>query len=244
MALLSISLVLKEANFSKIMSNLIPISLSMYHKPISYYQSFDKNLGQQYASITKELKGRSVEVKGSSVTDALMNFSRDKFSQYNNHLIAASEFNKSSPTLTVNAFYSDTASYSFPISVNLLMNTLAKAQLGNSYAISVSAQQLPALDDKIFSDISIVSAYTTAVLITFFFCPAIALFVIHPLRESTSSVKQLQTMSGVSCLTYWGTMFLFDMVVYLIVIALTLGGFGLMDHILNLRIFMYNGMCE
>ncbi|XP_058807192.1 ATP-binding cassette sub-family A member 7-like isoform X2 [Phymastichus coffea] len=244
MALLSISLVLKEANFSKITSRLISLSLKMYHRPVTYFQSFDDNLGRQYTHMTQKFRGRSVQVKDSSVTGALLKFSEQQFTEYNNHLIAAVEFSRT-PTgsgLAAKAFYSGNMSYGFPISVNLMMNTLAKAQLGNEYEISVSSQQLPSLDEKLYKDISIVSAYTTAVLVAFYVCPAVSLFAIHPLRESTSSFKQLQTMTGVSCLAYWGTIFLFDMLVYLILIILILFGFAVMDFVLDLRIFMYNGM--
>ena len=167
----------------------------------------------------------------------MLELGRTDIATYRNHLIAAAEFNNTGNETAANAFFSGYAMFSIPISINLVSNALIKSLAGDDHSISISGHQLPhSLQSTLIPDEN-VDVYATVMLFVFFFFPAVALFVIHPLRESLSNVKQLQRMTGVSCFTYWGTMFVFDFMVFLVAIFLIVVGFILMDSAIDLRLY-------
>ena len=47
--------------------------------------------------------------------------------------------------------------------------------------------------------------------------PAVSILAIQALRETNCNIKQLHRMAGVSWMTYWGAMYLFDFMVFLII---------------------------
>ncbi|XP_008203603.1 phospholipid-transporting ATPase ABCA1 isoform X2 [Nasonia vitripennis] len=228
-----------DYNISNDTTTLIPIKLDMYSQPQTYYGTSNKTVGEKYKLTTEEFYGRATEVsKTTSVTDALLEFGRTDEATYRNNLIAAVEFNSTdNKTLLANAFYSGYATFSIPISVNLLSNTLLKSHAGDEYSISLAGHQLPHSIRSTAIPEANIDAYATVLLFVFFFFPAVALFVIHPLRESLSNVKQLQRMTGVSCFTYWGTMFAFDFLVFLVTILCIVVGFICMDNAIGLRMY-------
>lgn len=157
---------------------------------------------------------------------------------YRNNFIAAATIRKDEDkTVHMNAFFSKTASYSIPISVNLLSNTILKAVAGEDYEINVWSQKFPNMYKS--SDIAETQddTFGRVLLLIAFLYPTIALFVIHPLRESSLGVKQLQRMTGIPSWLYWGTIFLFDFVVFFISIIFILIGFYAIDCIFDIRMF-------
>lgn len=169
---------------------------------------------------------------------ALINYAKKDFPVYENKLIAAAEVNSSFIAgYSVSALYSNKAVFSLPISVNLLMNTLIKSVLGEEYSISISSQMMHSKFNKSYSDNTTINAITTAIIFCFLFFPTVALFALHPLRETSTYFKHLQRMTGVTFISYWGTMLFFDMGVMLLLVALIIGGFVSMDEILGFRIY-------
>ncbi|XP_058807248.1 phospholipid-transporting ATPase ABCA1-like isoform X2 [Phymastichus coffea] len=232
MALLTISLILKQVSVSTQMNpKITPISLDMYNKPETYYLSYDQTTGDRYRNVTESLGGDAMEATKSSLTSAMLKYAEKNLPHYENYLIAAAEFNE---TGSANAFYSDKATFSLPISVNLIWNTILKKLLGDDYSISLSSQELPSM---IYLDVTMINGIMTSVVFVFQFCSVLALFVVHPLRESSKGVKQLQRMTGVSGLAYWTTMFLFDFLTYLLIVFLIIAGFLTMDYFLELRVY-------
>lgn len=168
---------------------------------------------------------------------AILDLGQTNYARYQNDLIAAAEFVTVQNVPLGTAFFSSHATFSIPISLNLLTNAILKNATSDEYSISVSAQQLPrSLQSTVIPELN-VDVYSTVLLFVFFLFPAIALFVIHPLRESLSNVKQLQRMAGVSCFTYWGTMFIVDFLVFLIAICFIVIGFICMDILIDLRLY-------
>ncbi|XP_014205590.1 ATP-binding cassette sub-family A member 1-like [Copidosoma floridanum] len=237
--IICIILMTMDYNISGDVKNLIPMRLDMYNEPETYFTSDDRSIGQKYKLVTEEFDGKATEISGfSSLTEAMLDLGRRDIATYRNHLIAAAEFNSTgNDTSAANAFYSGYAMFSIPISINLLSNALIKSLAGDEHSISISGQQLPnSLQSTLIPDDN-VDVYATVLLFVFFFFPAIALFVIHPLREALTNIKQLQRMTGVSCFTYWGTMFIFDLAVFLIVIFFIVIGFICMDKVIDLRLY-------
>lgn len=171
--------------------------------------------------------------------------SKDLASYRNNLIASASIRMDAQKRVNMNAFYSISASYSIPISINLLTNTLLKAITNDdNYEINVWSQKFPNLyklndlantQDDVFGRV---------LLLTAFLYPTIALFVIHPLRESSLGVKQLQRMTGIPSWLYWGTLFLFDFIIFSVSIILILIGFYAIDCIFDIRMFHATEMCK
>ncbi|KAJ8686329.1 hypothetical protein QAD02_022123 [Eretmocerus hayati] len=232
-----ITLILRATDFTRPTELLVPTRLNIYHQPETYYKSFNGTYATKYEMITKSFKGLSRKAETTSLNDALLDYASDNIFFYDNHMIAAAEFNKTDTKIVANAFYSEKACYSFPISMNMLSNTILKSLLGDEYSIMLSVQKLPSLNAIVYLDFSSVQAFTTAIIFVFLFFPTTALFVLHPIRESTANVKQLQRMTGVSSFMYWGTIFFFDLLVYLLMALLIVFGFIYMDYILNLKMY-------
>ncbi|XP_011706122.1 PREDICTED: uncharacterized protein LOC105461320, partial [Wasmannia auropunctata] len=100
-------------------------------------------------------------------------------------------------------FYSGLAVHSVPLTINLLSNSLIKAFAGDKYSIIVSRQLLP----DILSILIIPPdhSFPIAFLFCSFLFSIVSLFVVHPLQETETKVKQLQRMTGVTSVLYWGT---------------------------------------
>ncbi|XP_058807246.1 phospholipid-transporting ATPase ABCA1-like isoform X2 [Phymastichus coffea] len=236
--IISIMFMTMDYNMSNDTTIMIPLKLSMYNEPETYVKSDNNVISRAYQLATNEYAGKPTEVTGpSSLTDAMLELGITDIATYRNHLIAAAEFNITGNDTIANAFYSGYATFSIPISINLMSNSILKTLAGEDHSISISGHQLPhSLHSSMNSDKN-VDVYASVLLFVFFFFPAVALFVIHPLRESLSNVKQLQTMTGVSYFTYWGTMFLLDFLVFLIGICFIVIGFICMDCIIDLRLY-------
>ena len=168
----------------------------------------------------------------------MLDLAKKDLATFRNNLIAAASLNvDKSETVHANAFYSETASFSIPISVNVIMNTLIKTIAGEEYEINLSSQKFPnAFPSKEVTE-SQDDTFGRVLLLIVFLYPTIALYVIHPLRESSSGMKQLQRMTGVPSWLYWGTFFLFDFYIYIISMIFILIGFYTIDYVLDIRMF-------
>ncbi|CAB0039717.1 unnamed protein product, partial [Trichogramma brassicae] len=172
----------------------------------------------------------------------LLSIGSNDAEHYAYNYIAGATFNRTNNNIVTAAFYNPTrAAYSLPISVNLLTNTILKTLVGNEYNIRFAVQEFPRARDEsmiiLEANMGVVEAYVIALLLVFFLFPLTALFVIHPLRENINNIKQLQRMAGASCLKYWGTMFAFDYVVFIMLSVVLVVGFIIVDCSLGLRIF-------
>lgn len=165
--------------------------------------------------------------------------------EYRNNFVVSAEFNATeNNTILANGFYSGIALHSVPLTMNLLSNTLIKAFAGDQYSILISRQQLPNM--LVSSKIEPPEAQSLSRVLIFcsFFFPTVALFVVHPLQETATKVKQLQRMTGVTSLSYWGTMFIFDFLVYTVCVLLITLALYIMDIILDLRLYYRTEICK
>lgn len=168
-----------------------------------------------------------------------MQRAKDNLVVYDYRMIAAAELNES----YINAFYSETAIYSLPISINLLYNALIKHLLSPDYSISLSSQDLP---HELPSNLQIGRKFGSelALLFALDMIAMLALFVIQPSRELITNFKQLQKMTGLSGITYWATMFLSDLMEYGIIVLLLIASLVCMDWILGNRVFGPTEICK
>ncbi|KAJ8686324.1 hypothetical protein QAD02_022118 [Eretmocerus hayati] len=220
-------------------NGLIPMDLSMYGRAEAYFKTDNHILGQKYSNYVEKLGSRATNISSfASLSEAILSLGKKDVARYRNHLIAGAEFNNSADgnnIVKANAYYSSYATFGIPISINLLSNALIKSVVGDEYSISIYGQQLPHTLQSTPEDNT--DVFATALLFIFFLFPTVALFVIHPLRESVSNMKHLQRMTGVSCFTYWGTMFVFDLFVLLILVFSIVIGFICMDRAIDLRMY-------
>lgn len=176
---------------------------------------------------------------------ALLTFSMADIAEYRNNLIVSAEFNATeNSTILANGFYSGIALHSVPLTVNLLSNTFIKTFASDQHSILISRQQLP--NTLVSSKLEAPEAESLSRVLIFcsFFFPTVALFVVHPLQETITKVKQLQRMTGVTSLSYWGTMFVFDLLLYTVCIMLITLAFYIMDIILDLRLYYRTEICK
>ncbi|XP_011693141.1 PREDICTED: uncharacterized protein LOC105453123, partial [Wasmannia auropunctata] len=213
-------------------TDIIPLTLDMYRHPKALYSSNNELFGQKYRDIVEHFGTAERIASNASIIDALLNFSMKDIVEYRNNLIVSAEFNDTESNVTwAKGFYSGSAVHSVPLTINLLSNSLIKAFAGDKYSIIASRQLLP----NIF--FMPLEPFPIAFIFCSFLFSTVSLFVVHPLQETETKVKQLQRMTGVTSVLYWGTMFAFDfLILTLCVLVITLSLY-IMDIILDLRLY-------
>ncbi|KAM0731026.1 Phospholipid-transporting ATPase ABCA3 [Formica fusca] len=235
--ILSVLLMALSYNLPNDSTDIVPLNLGMYRYPKVLYSSHDNIIGQKYGDVARYF-GQAERVADTSITNALLIFSMADIAEYRNNLIVSAEFNATeNSTILANGFYSGIALHSVPLTVNLLSNTFIKTFASDQHSILISRQQLP--NTLVSSKLEAPEAESLSRVLLFcsFFFPTVALFVVHPLQETITKVKQLQRMTGVTSLSYWGTMFVFDLLLYTVCILLITLAFYIMDIILDLRLY-------
>lgn len=165
--------------------------------------------------------------------------SRNNFDDYRNRLIAGAEFTVTERMIHANALYSENTVYGVLISIDLIFNAILKKLFGDSHSISLSLEQLPD-DETNYEDSHVSPTILKTIFFMGFYMASIAYYVVHPLKESLSKVKQLQYMSlGVSSLTYWGTMFFVDLVIALVSLILITASFLCVDSFFDEKIYNF-----
>lgn len=168
---------------------------------------------------------------------ALLNVSLANIAEYRNNFIVSAEFKTTENGTMVNGFYSGVALHSVPLTVNLLSNSLIKTFAGNEHSIHISRQQLPNTLASTRIQMPEAESLSRTLLFCSFFFPTVALFVSQPWQETSTKVKQLQRMTGVTSVSYWGTIFIFDFLVYTVSVLLIVLAYYIMDIILDIRLY-------
>ncbi|KAJ8686327.1 hypothetical protein QAD02_022121, partial [Eretmocerus hayati] len=214
------------------------INLDIYSDSQIFYQSQDVNLGQKYEQTVNELGSTAKKIQGTSLDDDLMEIGRKDINSYHRYVIAAANFTKTTEgAISGIALYSSSASFSWPISLNLLTNAILKSLAGDDYSISLTSHQLPYRSAAYVDEVPVALAWMISTLLMFLLYIMVALIVIHPVLENSANVKQLQRMTGASGLTYWGSMMAFDMVTLLLVMTLIIAAFVGFDISFGLHMF-------
>ncbi|XP_053973007.1 retinal-specific phospholipid-transporting ATPase ABCA4-like isoform X1 [Hylaeus volcanicus] len=219
-------------------TNIFPLELSMYRRPQVFYSSKNETIGMQYQNVVAEFGGSSEEAAdNTSVTSALLDRSLQDIAKYRNRYIVSAEFNISNGVLNANGLYSGIAIHSIPLTVNLLSNALIRSAAGSEYSIHVSSQQFPNSLSSTVLPVPETESLSRVLMFCCFFFPTVALFLVHPFQERETKMKQLQRMTGVSSVSYWCTMFTFDLIILTASVLIIVLGFYAMDVILDIRLY-------
>lgn len=79
---------------------------------------------------------------------------------YKHNIVVAAEFNSTKGTPNINALYSNVALHGAPISLNLVMNTVLKYLLNDSYSISTTNYPLETFHSSVTQEQSIIQIST------------------------------------------------------------------------------------
>ncbi|XP_048510196.1 phospholipid-transporting ATPase ABCA3-like isoform X2 [Athalia rosae] len=219
----------KTSNFN--VKDMRSLDLGLYESPEALIHSENELLGKKYKEIIEHHGGTGIfETDKASLIDGLLSRATADLTYYKSHMIISAEFNAS---FAASAFYSGSASYSAPITVNTMSNLVLKTVAGDQYSIVTKIGDLPRsltqnAKNNILTRIDMIT-WIILFMITFFH--VVSLFLKHPLMENNSKVKQLQQMAGVSSFMYWGTTFIFDFAFYIVVTVQTVFGIFVVDLI-------------
>ncbi|XP_012253261.2 phospholipid-transporting ATPase ABCA1-like isoform X1 [Athalia rosae] len=211
------------------------LKLTLYDNPEALIYDENGTFADAYTDIVASQKAAVSRVAADeNLIDALLERAKPStFVYYTNNIITSAEFTTLNETAVANGLYNGAASLSVPITVNAISNTFLKTYAGDQYSIDASIENLPdSFIDYLYEQFDVRSENLLQMMlfISVFFI-VIGLFVINPLLENTTSVKQLQRMTGVPSVLYWGTMFVFDYGIYIVATIITAIGFFVMDII-------------
>ncbi|XP_039276115.1 phospholipid-transporting ATPase ABCA1 [Nilaparvata lugens] len=194
---------------------------------ITYKETEETN-----ADIYKNLVPKNMEtlfLKDSDINQTLLEKGRGNIEAYKKDYVVASSWDSKSAT----ALYSGFSYHGSAISVNMLLNAIIKST-GLETTLSASYQALPLKQSQKSSlcdtNQLVLLIISFTMLIPFgllFFLGNMALF---PLQERLNDAKQLQLMTGLSPITYWLAIFIWDLLMYAILMALAVGVLAIFDH--------------
>ncbi|XP_031329080.1 ATP-binding cassette sub-family A member 3-like isoform X1 [Photinus pyralis] len=177
-------------------------------------QHYDRLVQQQWSATRK-----TTSVSGEILKEGVANI---QF--YNQHMVVAAEFNKtSSGQRIVNAMYSNSAIHGAPISFNLIMNAVLKGMVGEEYSIVAGNSPLPVTQGEYVeeaSEVEVASLWLLLFPLGMLFLTST--FVLFPHMERVSNIKQLQLMCGIRSFLYWISCYLWDLILYFVTVLLIL----------------------
>ncbi|PSN44305.1 ATP-binding cassette sub-family A member 17 [Blattella germanica] len=152
----------------------------------------------------------------SSVSQELLQVGNTSIQYYHDKYIVGAEFNSTSDVPVLNGMFSSTALHSVPISLNLMTNSILKTKGKSITATNHPLSKELALGFDIIKR-KVIIGILWAVLMPFGLLFCTGNFLTFPLTERVSKAKQLQLMTGTSPITYWFTIYLWDLLQYMIV---------------------------
>ncbi|CAL8139126.1 unnamed protein product [Orchesella dallaii] len=197
--------------------------------------SYNNNILTLVSSTDWNTSKYFLEVLGSSYKQApvdkplvqtLLDVSDKNVAGYMANYIVAFEANSSH----LKAMYNTIPNHAAPLAINLASNVILKSLDPNKdLKIQVSTHQLESKSKRYSTAAHPRSSSVQAIPLVFGISMSIGLamltasFVVFPIQENICNVKQLQMMTGVSPLLYWGSTFIWDVVLMFLVIgAMTL----------------------
>ncbi|KAF2885019.1 hypothetical protein ILUMI_21135 [Ignelater luminosus] len=205
------------------------LSLSQYGKTTVVYEiengatDFLTRAGQYYQKSVTD--ANSVINKVANASSEIIKKGIDNIVFYKFFMVVAAEFRTNRlGKPEINAMYGNLPKHGAPISLNLVMNAILKTVMNGDYSILISNSPLPIDEkDKAKQDLS----ETDIMILWVFFFPFGILFLtgtflMFPLRERTSHIKQLQLMCGVRAIFYWMVSFIFDFALFAAAVFLIL----------------------
>ncbi|XP_058807201.1 ATP-binding cassette sub-family A member 17-like [Phymastichus coffea] len=221
----------------------IQLRRDMYHNVENFYKIHlnSKAYGESYKNLVKESNAALIEYQSrDNLTEVLLNIgAHDLFDYYYRHVVGAEFASKNNLVNAVALYNSKFAQFAQPLSINLVSNAILKTMMNDNYSIEISVQETPEMDEFAVTpnEVKAMSAYMVSIMFVCFLYPAVAFFVVHPIRETLTDIKHLQRMAGVSCFSYWGTMFLFDFLLLFYVIVCMIVGLVIADWALDMKMF-------
>ncbi|XP_045460948.1 ATP-binding cassette sub-family A member 2-like isoform X2 [Harmonia axyridis] len=159
---------------------------------------------------------KSYAIQANSTSDGILKRGIQNLLFYKNHMVAAAEFNVSNDIIRINAMYSHFAIHGPPISLNLVMNSIAKAALGDEYSIRTSNEPFnkeKKIEPAEESEVQV--GLLWLILFPLGLAFLMACFIVFPQMELSTGFIQLQIMCGASSFKYWLSNFLFDFALFI-----------------------------
>lgn len=146
---------------------------------------------------------------------------------YFQRYIVAADLNSASD---LNVMHSSIARHSCPLAVNLASNAVLR-QLApeKSYTLEVTNHPLSSRARRMFDaasenpEFTEVAPFVVGIMVSIGLALLAASFIVMPIEERKCKGKQLQLMTGVNPIIYWGAAFLWDFFLTVICISAMVG---------------------
>ncbi|OXA58482.1 ATP-binding cassette sub-family A member 3 [Folsomia candida] len=207
----------------------LTISLSSYKDQIVLYRSSSnpesQDLGEQYNRFVGSPARQIPSDRNLSVE--LIGVGHAEEETYFQRYIVAADLNSASD---LNVMHSSIARHSCPLAVNLASNAVLR-QLApeKSYTLEVTNHPLSSRARRMFDaasenpEFTEVAPFVVGIMVSIGLALLAASFIVMPIEERKCKGKQLQLMTGVNPIIYWGAAFLWDFFLTVICISAMVG---------------------
>ncbi|CAG9812339.1 unnamed protein product [Chironomus riparius] len=176
---------------------------------------------ESYKLMINNFKDKNIELEE---IDGLMENTFLRKSKTNLDLNYRNLFGVSIHKENVTAWYNNQPYHTLPITLNLIHNAILKASFGNKFGLNVGNKPLPYRNETRAANLAFVHSRVNLqlyLIISFALSVSYAIFVIAVVKERIGKSKNMQITVGIHPVTYWLSIFIWDVLVVLIIAITT-----------------------
>lgn len=228
MALFSIWMIVALMSAPSISFNAAPsrdITFDSYEDTTTVIE-YDDSRSDLLKSYQSLLTGKnSATLVNKDMVEFMLAKADESLSKYNRQFLIGATIK----SLGMKAWFNGQPFHTMPLALNTINRAYLRRQLGNSYDISVTNKPYIWLDKtdngaRIHDDASGIIAPFFLFFFLLIYWPSV--FIGFYIKERESRAKLLQFISGANRFIYWITAFLFDYIIFFLVMCALLGGVG------------------
>ncbi|XP_071044386.1 phospholipid-transporting ATPase ABCA3 [Parasteatoda tepidariorum] len=178
-----------------------------------YYSTTEQKLTNEVINVMRENNVNSANVK--NPTHFVLDYGKNSLTDYFKKLMVGISVDKfTNGTVNLTAWYNGEPYHSLPMSLLLAHDSVLKYVSSDKASISLVNAPLPRYHQQYNSRDIGVEGQIAGVFIPLALGFIAATVVLLPIHERTSKSQLLQMMTGVSHITYWFAMFLWDFLLF------------------------------
>ncbi|XP_018330699.1 ATP-binding cassette sub-family A member 3 [Agrilus planipennis] len=200
----------------------LPITLSRYNNPVTLISgTSENNYYNSYLNVMNSQNQKYIETGSGNLSEVILQETASNTAVFRRRYIVSASFNTNN---TIVAWFSNIPYHGAPLSLNLVMNSIIKQELGSDYEIRINNYPLPFTIDTRLRQLANGNnmGFQTAFNLGFSMAFVSSFYIMFYVRERVINAKHLQFVSGVSVVIFWAASFLNDIITFIVTVICTL----------------------